>query len=98
MRWTPRAGPATAFSPPIMVGFLRLTDATNSTNAGTMTKTRIQRSQADAYQSGITGALFQPTISKPMAAIESSENSPRNGCSPMRATTRSRRRVPETPK
>ena len=96
-RVMPRGGRVVAPGGPIIVGFGWLTEATNRMNAGSIARTRIQRSQAGMNQSGSVGEALQARTRKMIAAIDRTEKTPRNGVSPMRTTMASRTRVPAMP-
>ena len=100
MRSTPIAGvgESSACAPATEVGLGVLTEATNSSSAGSISNIISTASHCGAIHNTRTGpAAPNDQPSQPSNAKDASTNSPRNVFSPKRATSRSRKRVPATP-
>src|SRR5262245_50703084 len=82
-------------SPPTAVGLGVVTPTIARRNPSSTRTSARPRAPGSGFQSGTNGAARYANTIQTMASRDASENSPRNGPSPICATMRSRRVVPE---
>src|SRR5262245_42592647 len=86
---------ASRSSPPTAVGLGVVTPTIARRNPSSTRTSARPRAPGSGFQSGTNGAARYANTIQTMASRDASENSPRNGPSPICATMRSRRVVPE---